>query len=80
MRMGMTAQQACEAVIDRIIELNGGVKDVNTNVKMVAISKNGDVGCAAIMGSSEGPPEACYINDSGVHVAKGKFFKEWPQD
>jgi N4-(beta-N-acetylglucosaminyl)-L-asparaginase len=80
MRMGMTAQQACEAVIERIIELNGGIKDVDTNVKMVAISKNGDIGCAAIMGSSEGPPKACYINASGVHVAEGKFYKEWSQD
>ena len=77
MRSGMTAQQACEAVIERIIDINGGLDKVDFNDKMVAISKNGDVGCASIMGSKEGPPKACYINESGVHVLEGKYYKEW---
>ncbi len=77
MRSGMTPQKACEAAIKRIIDINGGLDRVDFNDKMVAISKDGEVGCASIMGSKDGPPEACYINESGIHVKAGRYYKEW---
>ena len=77
MRSGMSAQQACEAVIERIIDINGGLDNTHFNVKMVAISKNGDVGCASVLGSKEGPPTACYIDESGFQVVNGKYYKNW---
>lgn len=80
MRSGMSAQQACEAVIERIIDINGGLDKVNFNDKMVAISKSGEVGCASIMGSDKGAPKACYINATGLHVITGKYYKEWPSN
>ena len=56
MRNGMTAQEACEAVCKRIIDINGGPSKVDFSDKIVALSKNGDVGCAAIQGKKGDEP------------------------
>lgn len=77
MRGGMTPQQGCEAVVERIIEINGGIRNVNFNVKMVAMSKEGDIGCSSIMGTDDFPPTASYINESGFQIHKGTFYKEY---
>jgi N4-(beta-N-acetylglucosaminyl)-L-asparaginase len=60
MRSGMSAQEACEAACQRIIDINGGSANVDFNDKFVAISKSGEVGCAQIRGRSDRPPQASY--------------------
>ena len=48
MRNGKTPQQACEALCKRIIDINGGPKNVDFNDKIVALGKDGSIGCASI--------------------------------
>ena len=48
MRSGKTPQEACEALCQRIIDINGGTKNINFNDKIVALGKDGSVGCASI--------------------------------
>ena len=48
MRNGKSPQEACEEVCKRIVDINGGPSKVNFNDKIVALGKNGDVGCASI--------------------------------
>ena len=48
MRDGLTPQEACEYVCKRIIDINGGTKNVDFNDKFVAINVKGEVGCASI--------------------------------
>ena len=43
-----TPQEACEALCQRIIDINGGTKNINFNDKIVALGKDGSVGCASI--------------------------------
>ena len=50
MRNGRSPQEACEDVCKRIIDINGGPSKVDFNDKIVALSKSGEVGCAAIRG------------------------------
>ena len=73
MRDGMTPQEACEFVCKRIIDINGGTKNVNFNDKFVAINVNGEVGCASIRGNDENPPMAAYYSDTGLKTVKGSF-------
>ena len=49
MRNGKSPQEACEEVCKRIVDINGGPSKVNFNDKIVALGKNGDVGCASIL-------------------------------
>ena len=77
MRGGMSPQEACEAVVQRIIEVNGGIDKVDFNDKIIAISKAGEVGCASIMGSEEGPPQISFICPDGLKVVKGTWVKPW---
>ncbi|RMF68966.1 MAG: asparaginase [Calditrichaeota bacterium] len=79
MRNGMSPQEACEAICKRIIDINGGPKKVNFTDKFVAVSKNGEVGCAAIMGRKGKEPEASYINEDGFQVIKGTYLIEAPE-
>lgn len=77
MRQGMTPQEACEAVVRRIVEINGGIDKVDFDDKIVAINKRGEAGCAGIMGSEAGAPEAAVISSDGIRVIKGTFLKPW---
>ena len=53
MRSGKTPQEACEALCQRIIDINGGTKNINFNDKIVALGKDGSVGCASIKRKKE---------------------------
>jgi N4-(beta-N-acetylglucosaminyl)-L-asparaginase len=77
MRNGMSPQEACEAVVNRIVEVNGGIDKVHFNDKIVALSKSGEVGCASIMGSKKGPPQIAFITKDGIEVVNGTWLKEW---
>src|SRR6188768_632229 len=75
MRAGMSPQAACEYVIERIFYVNGGSKNVNFNVKMVAFNKDGVVGVASIMAEEDKSPAASIITSEGVKVVPGKVMK-----
>ncbi|HEX9652177.1 MAG TPA: hypothetical protein VGA99_00570, partial [bacterium] len=76
MRDGMSPQQACEAICQRIIEINGGPEKINFTDKFVAVSKSGEVGCASIRGKKGEAPEAAFITEDGLKVVKAKYFVE----
>ena len=79
MRQGKSPQQACEAACQRIIDVNGGIENVKKNRisdKFVAANKNGDVGCASILGSKRRPPQLSYIDKTGFHVYDGSILIE----
>jgi len=76
MRAGLSPQQACEAACQKIIDINGGVKNIYFNDKFVAINKNGEVGCASIRGHKKSLPYASFINEKGFHVVNGTFLIE----
>ena len=76
MRNGKSAQEACEAVCKRIIDINGGPGKVNFNDKIVALGKNGDVGCASIRGRKGREPSVAYWSKKGFKVKKGTYLIE----
>lgn len=76
MREGMSPQEACEAICQRIIEVNGGADKVNFSDKFVAVNKAGEVGCAAIRAKKDDVPEGSYYNKNGLQVLKAKYFIE----
>ena len=76
MRAGKSPQEACEAVCQRIIDINGGKNKVNFNDKMVAINKDGQVGCASIQGNQKQRPEISFWSTKGFKVQKGSYLIE----
>jgi N4-(beta-N-acetylglucosaminyl)-L-asparaginase len=80
MREGLSPQEACEAAVQRIVEINGGLEKVNFNDKFVAFNKKGDVGCAAILGSRGKRPIASVITKDGFRTILGTYLKEWPSE
>ena len=76
MRNGMSPQEACEAVCKRIIDINGGPSKVDFSDKIVALSKNGDVGCAAIQGRKGGEPTVSTWSKKGFKATKGTYLIE----
>jgi len=80
MRAGMSPQEACEAICQRIIDINGGPEKVNFTDKFVAVNKEGEVGCAAIRAAKDDVPEASYYNKDGFRVLKAKYFIEKEED
>ena len=76
MRNGMTAQEACEAVCKRIIDINGGPSKVDFSDKIVALSKNGDVGCAAIQGRKGDEPTVATWSKKGFKAIRGTYMIE----
>ena len=76
MRNGMSAQEACEAVCKRIIDINGGPSKVDFSDKIVALSKNGDVGCASIQGRKGGEPTVATWSKKGFKAIKGTYLIE----
>ncbi|MFQ5864024.1 MAG: N(4)-(beta-N-acetylglucosaminyl)-L-asparaginase [bacterium] len=79
MRSGMSPQEACEAICQRIIDINGGPENVNFTDKFVAVNKDGEVGCAAIRAKKGKEPEASYYNEDGFKVIKATYFIEIPE-
>jgi N4-(beta-N-acetylglucosaminyl)-L-asparaginase len=76
MRAGKSPQDACEALCERIIYINGGRDKVNFNDKIVAVNKNGDVGCASILGGKGREPKLAYWSNKGFKVLKGTYIIE----
>ncbi len=76
MRAGKSPQEACEAVCQRIIDINGGKDKIDFSDKMVAMNKDGEVGCAAIRGSKGREPELAYWSKKGFKVLKGTYLIE----
>lgn len=76
MRAGKSPQDACEALCERIIYINGGRDKVNFNDKIVAVNKNGDVGCASILGRKGREPKLAYWSNKGFKVLKGTYIIE----
>jgi N4-(beta-N-acetylglucosaminyl)-L-asparaginase len=79
MRAGKSPQQACEEVVQRIVDLNGGKPDPSYNVKLVAFNKNGDVGVASVTQEENDPPYASIITEDGIKVIAGKSLKSFPK-
>ena len=73
MRNGRSPQEACEDVCKRIIDINGGPSKVDFNDKIVALSKSGEVGCAAIRGKKGQEPEVATWSKKGLKVTKGTY-------
>ncbi len=71
MRAGKSPQVACEEVIERIFYVNGGKKNVDFNVKMVAFNKDGDSGSASITPLGD-RASAAMISDQGLTLIPGK--------
>ena len=76
MRAGKSPQEACEAVCQRIVDINGGKDKIDFSDKMVAVNKDGEVGCAAIRGSKGREPELAYWSKKGFKVLKGTYLIE----
>ena len=76
MRNGKTPQQACEALCKRIIDINGGIKNINFNDKIVALGKDGSVGCASIKEKKGNEPKLAYWSNDGFRVYKGTYLIE----
>ncbi len=76
MRNGKTPQEACEALCKRIIDINGGKEKVDFNDKIIAVNKNGEVGCAMIRGNKDYTPKLSYWNENGFSVYEGTYLIE----
>ena len=76
MRNGKSPQEACEALCKRIIDINGGPKKINFNDKIVALGKDGSVGCASIKEKKGNEPKIAYWSNDGFNVYKGTYLIE----
>ena len=76
MRNGKSPQEACEALCKRIIDINGGTKNINFNDKIVALGKDGSVGCASIKEKKGNEPKLAYWSNDGFNVYKGTYLIE----
>ena len=76
MKQGKSPQEACEAICERIVEINGGKDKVDFNDKFVAINKDGELGCASIRGSKDRKPELSYISSDSFKVYQGTYLME----
>ncbi|HZV68334.1 MAG TPA: N(4)-(beta-N-acetylglucosaminyl)-L-asparaginase [Saprospiraceae bacterium] len=75
MKAGMTPQLACESVLDRIVEINGGLAKVDFNVKMIAFNLNGETGVASIEPEDQDIPYASIITAKGYKLITGKSMR-----
>lgn len=76
MAEGLSPQEACEAACKKIIDVNGGPKNVDFNDKFVAVNKNGEVGCAQIRGNKERTLKVTYYSTQGFKVVEGPYLIE----
>ncbi len=76
MRMGKSPQDACNLAQARIIENYGNdEKKINFNEKIVAINKNGDMGCSFLAGNRNSKPRMLYY-DKDVSSKRTRSGKE----
>lgn len=80
MRAGLSPQQACEAICQRIVDINGGPDKVNFTDKFVAVNKDGEVGCACIRAKKGKEPKASFITEDGLQVIKATYLIETPEE
>jgi len=76
MRNGKTPQEACEALCKRIVDINGGIKNIDFNDKIIALGKDGSVGCASIKEKKGNEPKLAYWSNNGFKVFKGTYLIE----
>ena len=76
MKNGKTPQEACEALCKRIVDINGGIKNIDFNDKIVALGKDGSVGCASIKEKKGNEPKLAYWSNDGFKVYKGTYLIE----
>lgn len=76
MRAGMSPQKACEFVLERIIDINGGLDKIDFNVKMIAMNLQGETGVASIIPEDHNYPYASFMTDKGFKVIAGKSMKQ----
>ena len=76
MRNGKSPQEACEALCKRIVDINGGIKNIDFNDKIVALGKDGSVGCASIKEKKGNEPKLAYWSNDGFKVYKGTYLIE----
>lgn len=76
MRNGKTPQEACEALCKKIVDINGGIKNIDFNDKIVALGKDGSVGCASIKEKKGNEPKLAYWSKDGFKVYKGSYLIE----
>ena len=76
MAEGLSPQEACEAACKKIIDVNGGTKNVDFNDKFVAVNKNGEVGCAQVRGNKERTLKVAYYSTEGFKVVEGPYLIE----
>mgnify|MGYP003320676753 CR=1 FL=1 len=76
MRNGKSPQEACEALCKRIVDINGGIKNIDFNDKIVALGKNGEVGCASIREKKGDYPEIATWSKKGFKATKGTYLIE----
>lgn len=80
MRSGMSPQAACEAVLEKIVSINGGLSKVDFDVKMIAMNIKGESGVAAIAAHGPGIPQASVYTSKGLQVIDGSFMKRTRKD
>ena len=76
MRNGKTPQEACEALCKKIVDINGGTKNIDFNDKIVALGKDGSVGCASIKEKKGNEPKLSYWSKNGFKVYRGTYLIE----
>ncbi|MFQ5771108.1 MAG: N(4)-(beta-N-acetylglucosaminyl)-L-asparaginase, partial [bacterium] len=79
MRSGMSPQKACEAICQRIIDINGGPDKVHFQDKFVAVNKNGEVGCATVVGRKGKEAQASFYTKDGFKVIKATYLIEYKE-
>lgn len=80
MRVGLSPQKACEEVIARIVEINGGIEKVKFNVKMIAMNVQGESGVASIYTEHNGSPHGAVITSKGLKTIAGHAVSSEEQD
>src|SRR5687768_15732229 len=80
MRTGMSPQKACEEILHRIVEINGGLQKIDFNVKMIAMNVDGETGVATIISEGETSPQAPVISSKGVRLVAGTYMKKQSKD
>ena len=72
MKDGRSPQEACDEALSRIIENYKAVGlDYMPGEKFVAINRDGEVGCATMMGSR--PPRMTVANEAGISIFSGEI-------
>ena len=72
MRQGMSPQEACEAICQRIIDNYGG--KVHFSDKFVALNMEAESGCASVRGRKGSEPQNANIYDGENKQIMGKEF------